>query len=67
MTKILPGRDKDVCCIFMFSALTPNVLEICGSVSKASDSTPKGDGNGLHDLLFSVLFVVFFPRGAGVN
>lgn len=53
----------------MLSALMPNVMEIRGSVSKprTSDSTPKDDGNGLHDLLPVSVFVLFFLRGAEVN
>lgn len=70
MTKIHGGRDKEICHIFMFSVLMLNGMEIHFSVSKAraSDSIPKGDSNGLHDLLpFSVAFVLFFLRGADVN
>lgn len=53
----------------MFSALMSHGVEIPGSLSKAraSYSIPKGDGNGLHDLLFQPVLCSFLLRAADTN
>lgn len=69
MTKKMQRHRQGNLLIFMFFVLFSYGVEICGPLrqARASYSIPKGDGNGLYDLLFMPVLCSFLLRVEDTN